>query len=64
MVSEVDTSRIPSALPKSAELLPLSVRVHLRNQPVLSLSSSGHRASIEMVRYTSRSFVVRHRMCL
>ena len=33
MVSEVDTSRIPSALPKSAELLPLSVRVHLRSDP-------------------------------
>ena len=33
MVLEVDTSRIPSALPKSAELLPLSVRVHLRCDP-------------------------------
>ena len=33
MVSEVDTNRILSALPKSAELLPLSVHVHLRSDP-------------------------------
>ena len=54
MVSEVDTSRITSALSKSAELLPLSVCVHLRSDPTgLVTVFSGHRASIEIVRYTS-----------